>query len=281
MGDVAANHRNRGEVLHFKPDYFRTGSVVRSRNRSEVGPQGGLDVVGSRPGSQIQTDAVLAAAALEVDGVVAGNEVTRVKAVAQTVDHHRQGTEGDLPAGCRDPLVLPLMGSHVGQPNNDLITIGKDVIYVVGKIGESRVDRFHHPGKVPHARANSDASGGSIIVTVPRTVLMAGSDRDGELRALFVTKCNIDAKAPPLGYQVGPFRWTGRTDLTIDECRFHGTKSGGPKQPPVAERCAEFLAGALANGARLTRDVEREAASEGFSPRAIEDGRKLIRVEHG
>jgi hypothetical protein len=123
------------------------------------------------------------------------------------------------------------------------------------------------------------ASGSLDYVAVARSVLGVAPDPDEEGRILLVpVKLNIAAKPEGLGFR------RGEEGLVFDgkrvTCSAQSAFSAKPKSDgPEMKKAKEFLSAALADGARLGREVYAEAEEAGITEETLKRSKKRLNVK--
>jgi hypothetical protein len=137
-----------------------------------------------------------------------------------------------------------------------------------------------HLSKAPTGKAIHRGLGSIDLTGAVRTELLAGcSPDDAAQRALVQVKSNLGQFGPSLGYTIeadGTFRWTGESELTSAALLAPESNDGGAGAMAEAKN---FLSSALAQGARLAKDVEAEARQEDISERTLKRAKKELRVQ--
>jgi hypothetical protein len=153
--------------------------------------------------------------------------------------------------------------------------------------GLSRVAEEHgcctwlvrHLGKAPSGRAIHRGLGSIDLSAAVRTELLAGcSPDDPTQRALVQVKSNLGQFGPSLGYTIeadGTFRWTGESELTATALL---APESSEEETGAMAGAKDFLSTALAQGARLVKDVEAEARQKGIKERTLKRAKKGLRV---
>jgi len=130
-----------------------------------------------------------------------------------------------------------------------------------------------HKGRAIYAGA------GSIDFTAScRSVLLVGADpEDSTKRAIVQTKNNLAEFANGLGYTITDdgFFWTGDSDLSADRILSDASSEEARNENRDGER---FLREALAEGRRHSKDVQREATTQGISAWALRRARAALGV---
>ena len=123
------------------------------------------------------------------------------------------------------------------------------------------------------------AGAGSIDFTAScRSVLLVGADpEDSTKRAIVQTKNNLAEFANGLGYTITDdgFFWTGDSDLSADRILSDASSEEARNENRDGER---FLREALAEGRRHSKDVQREATTQGISAWALRRARAALGV---
>ena len=128
-------------------------------------------------------------------------------------------------------------------------------------------------------RAIYRASGSIAYVAAARVVLLAGANPENpEKKALVWVKGNLTEPMSALAYEIkdGRFLWAGESTLTAAQvlaADSDGSESGAAGE---AER---FMIDALVQGARLGKEVQREAVSLGISTATLRRARERIGVQ--
>jgi hypothetical protein len=125
--------------------------------------------------------------------------------------------------------------------------------------------------------------GGSIgIIGAARCSLIVGRDPDDHTcRVLACNKTNLGPKPRSLCYSLEPkgdvvrVAWGKECDLTADDILEH---PGGRKKKSAAQECAEDMRQYLADGPKLTKEVEQYLSQRGHRGHAIKDARKILGV---
>lgn len=132
-----------------------------------------------------------------------------------------------------------------------------------------------HLSKAPTGKAIHRGLGSIDLTGAVRTELLAGcSPDDAAQRALVQVKSNLGQFGPSLGYTIeadGTFRWTGESELTAWALL---SPEPGVEEAGALDEAADFLTGALAQGARQASDVEAEATRLGISKRTLKRAKK-------
>lgn len=137
---------------------------------------------------------------------------------------------------------------------------------------------IRHLSKAPAGRAIYPGLGSIDITAAARSVLLAGQDpANPEQRAIVPIKASLAPMGPALGYELGAdgFRWCGLSDLTAGALL--APEGEGDARSSV-EEAAEYLRGALADGARPARLVQKEARAAGISLTTMKRARATLGV---
>jgi hypothetical protein len=124
--------------------------------------------------------------------------------------------------------------------------------------------------------------GGSIgIIGAARSALVVGKHpTEPEHYVLAPVKCNLARDPRSLVYthepvgKVSRIAWVGETDLKANDILKHDF-SGGQKK---GEKAADAIRDLLADGPMAAEKLEKALCRDGFSERAIKEGRKLANV---
>jgi hypothetical protein len=138
-----------------------------------------------------------------------------------------------------------------------------------------------HLTKKAGAKAVYRGCGSIGILGSARTGLLIGPDpADPNTRVLAVTKSNLAAPAPALGFKVNPagdgrsaVEWLGRYDLTADQLL---ARPDGPLKP--RDYASDWLVRELAAGPRKAVDVLAAAADDGIPERTLRRAKKDVGV---
>jgi putative DNA primase/helicase len=135
-----------------------------------------------------------------------------------------------------------------------------------------------HLTKSGRDRAMYRGQGSIAYTAAARVVLLAGANPENpEERAVVWVEGNLTAPAPGIGYEIseGRFYWRGESELTKEQILAPDADTG--KQSALREAEA-FLLGALADGPRPSREVEREAENAGISAMTLRRARQALGI---
>jgi hypothetical protein len=114
------------------------------------------------------------------------------------------------------------------------------------------------------------------VLQVKRHPLVPGS------RGIVHIKSSLAKEGPSIGFEVkdAKFLWTGKIDLSLEALlRGEGKNEQSPDDENNAiEEAAAFLRRMLANGARLSEEILREARRIGISEKTLRRAKKQARV---
>jgi hypothetical protein len=137
-----------------------------------------------------------------------------------------------------------------------------------------------HLGKARGGGHVLNAGIGSIdFSAAARSVLLVGQDPDVPTkRAIVQIKNNLAPLGPALGYKLedSQFWWTGTSDLTAG--RMLSAIADEETKGAQAE-AVDFLRQALADGARLAKEIKAEAAQAGLTEQMLRTARQRLGVQ--
>ncbi len=226
----------------------------------------------------------------------AGADVNLVENIEAT----KVGEDGERPPVL--PADVDLLEEKIAETNAKLVVIDVFTAYLDGELDAHRdqdVRRCLHRLKILAQRTgcaiilirhlnklNGGAAiyrgGGSIGITgAARSVLMVGKNPTEPTQfVLAPIKCNLCKPPPALTYSimnagddVSVIGWGQETSLSADDLLGCQSQKG-----TVAEQCAALIRDLLADGPKLSDDMEDELKANGYKDNAIRDGRKKAKV---
>jgi AAA domain-containing protein len=226
----------------------------------------------------------------------AGADVNLVENIEAT----KVGEDGERPPVL--PADVDLLEEKIAETNAKLVVIDVFTAYLDGELDAHRdqdVRRCLHRLKILAQRTgcaiilirhlnklNGGAAiyrgGGSIGITgAARSVLMVGKNPTEPTQfVLAPIKCNLCKPPPALTYSimnagddVSVIGWGQETSLSADDLLGCQSQKG-----TVAEECAALIRDLLADGPKLSDDMEDELKANGYKDNAIRDGRKKAKV---
>jgi len=156
------------------------------------------------------------------------------------------------------------------------------IVKAAGSMGAT-VWATRHLNKSGGGRALYRGGESIAFIASSRVALLAGPDPSDEGRKLLaVTKCNIARKASTLAYRLIPHddtirvSWEGDSDVTADGV----IAAADPERRSQESEADLFIRDAFQDGEwRDSREVKREAASEGITPKQLRAARERVGVE--
>jgi hypothetical protein len=178
-----------------------------------------------------------------------------------------------------DPLVA-FLPPHLAVSNDQCMRLALTPLASSSAHFRCAVLAVRHLTKNPRDRAIYQGQGSLGIVAAARTALFVGPHpTDPDQRVLAVSKSNVGAQPPALGYRIvgtpaGPkIEWTGPVDVTADGL-CERRKRLAALRP--RERAVDWLRRELAAGPRPAADVYAAVAAAGIPERTLERAKKEL-----
>lgn len=131
-----------------------------------------------------------------------------------------------------------------------------------------------------HMRTLLDSGMGSGDISAAcRSVLACGarSDEAEADRAMLHIKSNLGPEGCGLGYLLGPFRWTGRTDVTRADLMGRGRREGETK----LDKAVAYIESVLRDGPRPSRDLDVLAKEAGHALGTVSRAKQALGILTG
>jgi hypothetical protein len=176
-----------------------------------------------------------------------------------------------------DPLVAYLGATVDLHKANEVRAVMTNLARLAEKYA-SAILGVRHLTKGSKDRAIYRGIGSIDFTAACRSVLLVGSDPDDfNKRAIVQIKNNLAQLGNAVGYTIeeGKFSWTGTSNLTAE--RILATRSGGEERNAQSE-AETFLIEALANGARASKELQKEARDAGIAERTLWRAKTALRV---
>jgi hypothetical protein len=180
-----------------------------------------------------------------------------------------------------DPLVAYISGKTDSHKDQDIRRVLGPLSALAERTGCAIV-AIRHLNKMS-ATAAIYRGGGSIAISgAARSVLMVGKDPDDdEKRILASVKSNLGAKPPSMRYQlvsvgsVARVDWLGECEIDADALCTRAAP--GEDRSALVEAC-RWLEEALAGGAQLVSDVQREARLAGITSATLKRAKASLGI---